>query len=631
MCSVLRRSPGILRLSSAGMLRRFAIELGLWYVGPCAFLALYVLRFAQPASAIAPHLVVVTLPLLALFCTRIVLVRLANPDFRRWGTAIVMATLFCSVLVYYLLVLIGLHSWGGVVAWNVIPTFFAQASVLADALGISSNILLASSLATYLLICAFFLAFLKGIDWVESLVQRLSAPTLVLLCVAMVFIVGLEGLQLVAGMWVHRSEPMSLTLHPSSGALELEGFRGNPVSASSSDRRDDAARKAYISSLGSRNLVLIVVDALRPDHMESYGYSRETTPNLTRIGREHPTRIISDVHSTCGDTACAMFSLFSSEFPSNFSFHPFFLHEALRRNGYRIHLLLSGDHSFFYSLKPFYGPVDTFYDGNQAHGYYLNDDQLVVDRLAGFPNWDGVPVMFQFHLMSAHILRKRDKENGNGAFEPASRYAFRDSRDTGADGKPLQSAVNFYDNGVLQADEVIHDLLKTLQKKGYLQNTLVVVTADHGESLGEHGLFHHANSVREELLRVPLLLISYGYPARPLAPQRAFPSQVDIAPTILSELDLARPGSWVGLPLQDSAAPPFSYFTEHSMAGLLDRRDSGTVWKYWRDSKSSTERVFDLSADPHEEQDLSTQTSLARINGWRAAMIPQIQASLPVP
>jgi phosphoglycerol transferase MdoB-like AlkP superfamily enzyme len=447
----------------------------------------------------------------------------------------------------------------------------------------------------------------------------------------MAFVIGIEGLQLVSGIWVHRLEPVSLTLHPTTGALELEGFRANPVSASASDQMEDAARKTYIPTQGSRNLVLIVVDALRSDHMQSYGYSRETTPNLMRISSEHATYAVADVHSTCGDTACAMFSLFSSEFPNNFSFHPFFLHDALRRSGYRLHLLLSGDHSFFYSLKSFYGPVDTFYDGNQARGYYLNDDQLVLDRLASFRNWDGVPVMFQFHLMSAHILRKRDRESGNGVFQPAARYAFRDSRDAGANGEALQTAVNFYDNGVLQADKVINDLLQTLGKKGYLQNTLVVVTADHGESLGEHGLFHHANSVREELLRIPLLLISYGYTIPPLAPQRAFPSQVDIAPTILAELGLARPASWAGSALQDPASLPFSYFTEHSLAGLLDRRESGTVWKYWRDSTSGAERVFNLSADPHEERDLSTKTTPARLSAWRTAMTPQIQASLPIP
>ena len=104
---------------------------------------------------------------------------------------------------------------------------------------------------------------------------------------------------------------------------------------------------------------------------------------------------------------------------------------------------------------------------------------------------------------------------------------------------------NFYDNGVVRSDAVIAELLAQLKEKGYLQDALVVITADHGESLGEHGLYHHANSVREEVLRIPLVFIAYGSPLR-LPPQvRDFASQVDIAPTILKELGL--PGRQTGL------------------------------------------------------------------------------------
>jgi glucan phosphoethanolaminetransferase (alkaline phosphatase superfamily) len=611
-------------------LRRFCADLGLWYFGPCLFMALYVLKFGRPASAIAPHFVVVTLPLLALISTRTVLARFtANRNTHAWYAALVTSSLLGALLVYYLLVIIGLKSWGGVVAWNVIPSFFAQASVVTEALGISPTLLFGLLLLVYLLIVASCLRYFKRFDWIEAMARQVSTPMLCISLVAAAGIVTIEGLQLRQGVWIHASEPVSLTLYPAHAGLDLEGFKMNAVAASALDRREDAARKAYAPSAASRNLVLIVVDALRPDHMGIYGYPRHTTPNLARIAKEHPTRIVADVHSTCGDTACAMFSLFSSQSPSDFSFHPFFLHDVLRRNGYRIHLILSGDQTFFYSLKPFYGPVDSFYDGNQARGYYLNDDQAAVDRLAAMPAWDGAPVMFQFRLMSAHILRKRD--DGQGMFEPAARYSFTDSRDTGPGGEPLQSAVNFYDNGVVRADAVINDLLNTLQAKGYLKNTLVVITADHGESLGEHGLFHHANSVREELLRVPLLLISYGYPAKELAPSRIFPSQVDIAPTIASELGLPLPDSWVGRPLQEPATAAISYFTEHSDAGLIDRSDPRNVWKYWRDPASGDDHVFNLSADPHENHDLSAETPAPRLSEWRAEVAPEMQASLPVP
>jgi hypothetical protein len=103
------------------------------------------------------------------------------------------------------------------------------------------------------------------------------------------------------------------------------------------------------------------------------------------------------VHASCADTICGLLSLSSSKFPRNFSLHPITLHEVLRRNGYRLHLILTGDHSYFYSLKGFYGEVDDYFDGTQAHGYFINDDQLALDRLAQTPAFDGTPAMFQFH------------------------------------------------------------------------------------------------------------------------------------------------------------------------------------------------------------------------------------------
>jgi glucan phosphoethanolaminetransferase (alkaline phosphatase superfamily) len=446
--------------------------------------------------------------------------------------------------------------------------------------------------------------YLRRFDWTMTCVSAVSDTTIGVLALAGIASFAICVFDFLQGSGTAVAEPISLTLFPPKAALDLEGYTANPVSASRMDRTVEVARRAYTPSNSSdrKNLILIVVDALRPDHMGIYGYDRDTTPNLARISRQVPARIVVGTHASCGDTACAMFSLFSSQFPSEFSFHPFFLHEALRRNGYRINLILSGDQSYFFGLRKFYGDVDSFYDGNQADSGSMNDDQQLLNQFARMPNWDGTPVMFQFHLMSAHILRKNETQPG--PFQPAARYGLVTSRDIGPGRVPAQSAVNFYDNGVLKADQIIDSLLVALQSKGYLRNTLVVITADHGEGLGEHGLFKHANSVREELLRIPLVLLFYG--CEPHVPEqpRGYPSQVDIAPTILSELSLSLPAVWVGLPLQRPDGPEFSFFEEHALAGLIDHRDPTRAWKYWIDRKSSEDHVFELNSDSHEDHDL---------------------------
>ncbi len=249
------------------------------------------------------------------------------------------------------------------------------------------------------------------------------------------------------------------------------------------------------------------------------------------------------MHASCGDTICGLLSLSSSKFPAEFLTAS---HYAARSPAPQW-LPIASDPDrrpfYFYSLKGFYGEVDDYFDGTQAHGYFINDDRLALDRLAQTQAFDGTPAMFQFHVMASHVLRPREKTPGR--VQPAANYAIHQGKDTGAVSSPDPSATNFYDNGVVRSDEVIAGILATLERKGYLKKALVVITADHGEALGEHGLFVHANSVREQVLRIPLVLIAYGYHPQPLHP-RAVPAQVDIAPTILAELGVPRPATWVG-------------------------------------------------------------------------------------
>jgi glucan phosphoethanolaminetransferase (alkaline phosphatase superfamily) len=611
-------------------IRRFGIDIGLWYCIPAAFLATYVISYGQPAAAIAPHALLVALPLAALISVRLVLQRLVvHVRLRRLLVAALTAILLAFLITYYGLVLAGLLSWGGVVSWQVIPTFFAQTTVLADALGVPLFLIPLAAAILFAAMAFTCWIYLARFDWAPAFAARLSNPALLTITGCLAGVIAVEGYQFAQGSWAAASEPLSLTLFPPAAALDLEGYSVNPVTASRLDRAADQARRAYApATVQKKNLVVIVVDALRPDHMTLYGYGRNTTPKLDRITSEHPASIISGVRATCGDTICALFSLFTSKFTGEFSFRPFTLHEALRRNGYRIHMLLSGDHTYFHTLKSIYGQVNTFYDGTQAHGYYINDDQLLVDRVATMPDWDGKPVMFQFHLMSSHILRKPDEIPGE--FQPAKRYALRNSAENGSGGEPLQTAVNFYDNGVLRSDSIIDALLTKLQSKGYLHDTLVVITADHGESLGEHGLFTHANSVREEVLRVPLVVISYGYQPQTRGPARAASSQVDIAPTLLTDLGLPIPATWIGQSLQAPGSRPFSFFEEHAFAGMIDQRDPDHVWKYWIDRRSGVDHVFDLIADPHENLDLRAAVPSGLLTELRSQTRTATSAGLPV-
>ena len=535
---------------------------------------------------------------------------------QRAGTALLATAFFLTMLVYYALVLVGLEYWGRVISWELVASYATQMPVLADTLGISLPLAVGAVALVFSAMLAAAWLYAGRFDWAPTVARRVSRPVLWVALPAATLAVTVGFYNFLAMPPTRFNEPVSLTLFPLEQAWAFQGQAVDRLSAARLDRLADAARSAYVPSAGSErmNVVLIVADALRPDHMGVHGYARDTTPNLSRLARSGAVRKAPAVHAVCASSSCGLVGLASSKFVHEFHPGAFTLHEVLKRHGYRVHFVLSGDHTSFYGLKLAYGEADSYFDGSQARGHYMNDDRILLDRLNGFADWDGKPVMFHFHLMSAHVLGKRDAAAGR--FHPAANYAGPEGRrENGAPG------INFYDNGVLQADAMIDQLLQTLQLKGYLRSAIVAITADHGESLGEEGLYTHSNSVREPALRIPFLIVSYGHQPVGRIDRHAFASQVDIAPTILAELGLPQPATWSGVPLQSAAMRDLTYFQERFNIGLIDHRDPRSVWKYWTDSATRREYAFDLTVDPQERTNAVDRVPPERLREWRLAAL----------
>ena len=595
------------------ILRALALDALAWYAAPAAFLWIYVQRHLAPADAVVPHLRMVFVPLVALAVFRLMLAALASPRLARLASALVASALLGVMLAYYLLLLIGLQSWGRVISWELITGYAGQAGSFADALGISVPLVLGAAAVAYLALCAAAWAYFGRVDWARPVASRLSRPLLAAMVLAGVAVCAA---QLDAFRWDPRTpdaEPVALTFHPLEANFQGHGI--DRLRAARLDAAEDEARAAYqpAATAPRRNLVLIVVDALRPDHLGIYGYERDTTPNLSRLEKAGRLRKNTTLHTSCSSSECGLRSISSSKFLHQFSERPITLQEVLKLHGYRVHMMLSGNHWQFYGLKKVYEGADSYFDGGKARGY-MNDDRLVLERLAGFADSNGEPVMLQFHLMSAHLLGPRDPAISK--YAPAANYAL----NVGRDG-PTASAINYYDNGVLRADATIHEILQQLERKGYLKNAVVAITGDHGEALGEHGHVQHAESVREEVLRVPFVLLSYGDAQAPPVDGHRLAAQIDIAPTLLEELGLPRPATWQGAPLQKALARDFVHFQERWEIGVLDLRDPKELWKYWFDTRSGTEYAFNLAADPHEQVNAIDQAPLERKRAWRRQVL----------
>jgi glucan phosphoethanolaminetransferase (alkaline phosphatase superfamily) len=602
--------------------RRLATEVLAWYGLVAAFLAYYVLRAGAPIESIAPHLRIVTGVFLAVALARLAWTALAGTT--RTAQAL-GALLFWSVTMalaaFYAVALVGLASWGRVTTWELVASYAPQLPSLMQAIGVPVVAAIAAA--------AIALVMLLGIAWMHAryswpalAAARIGRWPLALGSAALLALVIVDLHEYMVVPPVKQQEPVSLSFYPNDAAVPLQSHGMDPAAAARRAAAEEAVRGAYRPAPleRRRNLVVIVVDALRADHMGVYGYARDTTPHLARLQAEGVARRAQPVHAACAESLCGLLSLATSRYVHQFAPRMFSLQEVLSRHGYRVLMILGGDHTNFYGLREQYGRVDLYWDASAAGDGYMNDDSVVVDRVRALPDWDGRPVAIQFHLMSPHVLGRRQERSQ--AFMPAANYFLTGNRLDAQSGRPAARAINFYDNGVREADAVIHELLTLLERKGYLREAVVAVTADHGEALGEHGFWLHQQGLYREVLEVPLLLLAYGYRPAERIDTHALPSQTDIAPTLLHELGMPAPSSWAGRPLQGATLDDFAFFEQGSLAGLLDRRDPANPWKYWEDLRRTRGFAFQLAQDRAESRNRIGDVPAGLRREWDLRMLP---------
>jgi arylsulfatase A-like enzyme len=198
-----------------------------------------------------------------------------------------------------------------------------------------------------------------------------------------------------------------------------------------------------------------------------------------------------------------------------------------------------------------------------------------------------------------------------------------------------------YDAVLRYIDEQIGRLVAALGRLGLAENTLIAVTADHGEELGEHGYISHYFRLYDHNLHVPMIFHGPGVATRRMGD---LVSTLDFAPTVAALAGVPRPESWEGAPVTDPATSRHELMFETFFGGNCDfaRRPLYLavrterykyIWKEFRDRRDflgpDGNELFDLSADPFERTNIYRPDHPAVIAGNRTiarrmAEIPEI-------
>jgi choline-sulfatase len=350
------------------------------------------------------------------------------------------------------------------------------------------------------------------------------------------------------------------------------------------------------------NVVVIVIDTLRADHLPLYGYEKDTAPFLSALAAD--SVVFTAAESTSAWTAPATASLFTSLYP--------FQHDVV--TGFMVAQSLQGQPEVI-ELDRLPDEVTTLPEVMKAAGYstfgltaninigepmgfargfdrfrnYTQDEpaEVLAKRAK---RWRlqmsaALPYFLYMHFMDPHAPYRERRP----WFEPPA--------------DPDRQNIAAYDSEIANVDSILKDLYAAM---GWERDTILIVTADHGEEFGDHRGEGHGKTLYSEMLHVPLLV---RYPERFRARRIAEPvGLIDVLPTLreltgsapeprdegLSLVPLMR-----GAPIDPERRSLFAHLLRRDQGGRLLHSARRGPWKYIEGS-SGERMLFDLSTDPRE-------------------------------
>jgi arylsulfatase len=390
------------------------------------------------------------------------------------------------------------------------------------------------------------------------------------------------------------------------------------------------------------NLLLIVVDTLRADHVSAYGYARPTTPTLDALAAE--SVVFRDAMSPAPVTIPSMVQIMTGKLRGSGNAQT--LAERLRDHGYQTLAIVDN-------------PLIELRDSLLGRGFdeiFMNDvvDERTVQQhyktktpadvitrraIRWLDARDGrTPFFAWLHYFDPHdpyapphpqaspFLTRTASTSSSPA---ASKWTGDIRRNPISNPKTAdrvvvtaadrQRIIDLYDSEIHYVDQSLADLFAHLRARGLYDDTVIAVTSDHGEAFGEHGEWMHGRSLYQNQVHVPLLIKPAG--RRKNAREVNHPVQLlDLTPTLCKSLEIVCENFTRGRDLlEDQSSETFAVWN----SWIAMREGS---WKLVFNVKNGQARLYDLAADPLEQTDLAEAEpeTFARLLARKDALLSEV-------
>jgi len=376
------------------------------------------------------------------------------------------------------------------------------------------------------------------------------------------------------------------------------------------------------------NVVFIILDTVRPDHLSAYGYQRNTSPNIDELAKKGT--LFSNAFTVIPYTTAAHISMMTSLYP--FVYQPrmpnaqptgvvtlkdeyITLAEVLKSNGYNTAAFISVS-----MMAPSSGLDSGFDVYNYSVGVRRGNETVKIANEWLEENYED-PFFLWYHSYDPH-----------DSYEPPEPFN-KEFDDIGlgydnislSDFTAMKQALAKYDEDIHFGDHNVGLLLDKINELGLENNTLIIFMSDHGEQFGEHLIpvyqgmgpqvvFEHARALYDQEIRVPFIMKGPGIPEG--EKRTALVQNIDITPTILETLNIPLSNDFQGkslVPVIQNDEEVNDFVISHLYPiistyyrTMIRTQDYKLIYDhYQRDSQ-----FFDLRTDPQEQINLFNESSL---------------------
>lgn len=380
------------------------------------------------------------------------------------------------------------------------------------------------------------------------------------------------------------------------------------------------------------NVILIVVDALRADHLGCYGYKRDTSPSIDQLAKEGV--LFTQAFSHGSATRIAVPSILTSLYPSvhrvlnlgaSLTDEFITLPEILKNHGYLTAAFVGRQVTSFSNFSHRFDAYQLLESKNVSRpGQSFLVRQKAMEWLKQKPSG---PFFLFLHFNATHAPYDPPLDYKglfwDGPVDPEIKQLVEFStgiKDKGrhkryieklASSNGVNYSISQYDAAARCIDDQIKILLEYLEKSGISKDTLIIFTSDHGQEFFERGDYFHERTLFDELIHVPLIMkFPKDFSGRRI---RNLVRQIDIMPTVLDRLNIRVNNIMQGkslLPLAEGrkySAP--DSFSETFFLKKLRLKGVRTEKFKFIETFNLTESVYsyelyDLESDPKEQMNI---------------------------